>query len=69
MLSRLLRDATDVESERESNRVVAISLKLAAIYADRGEDDRARAGLRFCVDAQDGKIGKGTGKIFPLGPR
>ena len=47
---------------------MAISLKLANIYAGRGEDDKARAGYRFCMDAQERKMSRGEKKPFtPLG--
>lgn len=58
VMQRLLSGGTDAED----NKVVEMSLKLANIYSKLGKDKEAVLGFRFCIDAQEKKIKKGSKK-------
>ncbi len=64
MLSKAQKEGRDAEEEWRSNRWVAISLKLAKIYAaqDKGDYD-AEAGFKFCIETQDRKVNSGK-RVF-----
>lgn len=58
VMSRHLRDGGDGARE-DDNQMVAMSLKLARLYATWKDDEKAAVGFRFCVDAQERKVKAG----------
>jgi tetratricopeptide repeat protein 19 len=55
VMKRILSTGTS----QDDNKIVSMSLKLAAVYAAWKHDDSALTGFRFCIDAQEKKIANG----------
>ena len=43
---------------QNDNSIIEMSLKLAALYAEWGQDDKAEKGYKFCIEEQEKKIKK-----------
>ena len=55
VMSRLLSKG----SAEDDNKMVGISLKLARIYGEWNQDEKAVVGYKFAIDAQEKKIKNG----------
>ena len=52
--------------EEDSNGIIEMSLKLAKIYGEWKDHDKAKAGFDFCINAQETKMKSSTNHFFTL---
>ena len=52
--------------EEDSNGIIEMSLKLAKIYGEWKDHDKAKAGFDFCINAQETKMKSSTNNFFTL---